>query len=700
MAGIWGCMLYHTTAIYTASHLTYRADVDGLRGMAVALVLGYHAFPAFVQGGLIGVDIFFVISGFLISGIILSELALGKFSFIEFYRRRAIRIFPALIVVLVACLAFGWVTLFADEYSQLGKHVAGGAAFVSNFVLWNEAGYFDVLGETKPLLHLWSLGIEEQFYFVWPLLLWAAWRVRLNILVVAASLAALSFAWNIYGVGKDSIGAFYSPQTRLWELLIGAALACHRHQGAMRDMVQGQSQVADTVNINVGGNPPFASNNGQLGNIISIGGLLLISIGLVAISKECAVPGWWAVLPVAGAAGIVLAGPGAWLNRTVFSARPMTLAGLLSYPMYLWHWPLLSFARILEGHTPSIAVRCGAIAMSVALAGITYAVVEKPIRYGRNGTQWAFILVLGIMTTGTMGYRCFALGGVESRGIAQISKAATAASMDWDYPHSLILKKRGDFKYYATGESGIETIFMGDSHLEQFSPRVLTLLNGAVPQALFVTRGGCPPIPNVFEDKHPACRTFVDEALKIIGETKTLKTIIVGACWNCYFINQVKQPAPVNDPYNFYYLEGSERHNFRTQDGRARALSSLRSFVELLSLHYNVFLLLDNPQGPDFDPKGQASKMRMPYLLSGSLPSQMSTKIQVAADQQRLNEELKRLAAEVQVVTIDQIEHLCPSGYCNTLDDNGRPIHKDSDHLRSQFVRSGAIYIDQVITGQ
>lgn len=152
------------------SHPKYRPDIDGLRAIAILSVVVFHAFPSWIKGGFIGVDVFFVISGFLISTIIFENLDKGTFSLTEFYARRIKRIFPALILVLVACFAFGWFALLADEYQQLGKHIAGGAAFISNFVLWDESGYFDNAADTKPLLHLWSLGVEEQFYIIWPLL--------------------------------------------------------------------------------------------------------------------------------------------------------------------------------------------------------------------------------------------------------------------------------------------------------------------------------------------------------------------------------------------------------------------------------------------------------------------------------------------------------------------------------------------------
>ena len=179
------------------THPRYRADIDGLRAIAVLSVVGFHAFPSWVKGGFIGVDIFFVISGFLISSIILRNLESNSFSFVEFYSRRMRRIFPALLVVLIVSYAVGWFVLLDGEYKQLGKHIASGAGFISNFVFWNESGYFDNVAATKPLLHLWSLSIEEQFYIAWPLLLWVAWKQKLNLLTTTLLVTLMTFLWGV-----------------------------------------------------------------------------------------------------------------------------------------------------------------------------------------------------------------------------------------------------------------------------------------------------------------------------------------------------------------------------------------------------------------------------------------------------------------------------------------------------------------------
>ncbi|MDW7648125.1 MAG: acyltransferase, partial [Nitrospiraceae bacterium] len=207
------------------THPPYRADIDGLRGIAVLGVVAFHAFPGSIKGGFIGVDVFFVISGFLISTIIFENLERNSFGFVEFYIRRIKRIFPSLLAVFVASFAFGWFALFPDESKHLSKHIVHGALFISNFTLWGESGYFDNSAETKPLLHLWSLGIEEQFYILWPLLLWCAWKKGFNLLFVTLVISVISFALNIWKAHSDVVAAFYSPQTRFWELLSGSCLA-------------------------------------------------------------------------------------------------------------------------------------------------------------------------------------------------------------------------------------------------------------------------------------------------------------------------------------------------------------------------------------------------------------------------------------------------------------------------------------------
>ncbi len=343
---------------------TYRPDIDGLRAFAVLAVLIFHAFPSALPGGFVGVDIFFVISGYLITSILLKELASASFSLTHFYNKRIQRIFPALLVVLTFCLWVGWVTLTPIEYKQLGRYTAGGAAFLNNFLFWRDAGYFDSEATTKPLLHLWSLAIEEQFYLVWPILLWLCHLVSRQAFVKAIAIGVifwgslcLSYIW----VQRDITADFYSPLSRSWELAMGAALAyAHLHP----------YRLFQNVDI-----------THRLRHALSMIGLALLVMALVLINSTDAFPGLWALLPTIGAACLIAAGAKACINRLVLSSRPLVWIGLISYPLYLWHWPLLTFARIFEGQTPSPTARAGLLLASLVLAALTYLLIERPIRF-------------------------------------------------------------------------------------------------------------------------------------------------------------------------------------------------------------------------------------------------------------------------------------------------------------------------------
>ena len=311
------------------SHPKYRPDIDGLRAVAVLAVVAFHAFPNSVRGGFIGVDVFFVISGYLISTILFENLDKGTFSFTEFYARRIKRIFPALLVVLIACFTFGWFALLADEYKQLGKHIAAGAGFISNFILWNEAGYFDNSAETKPLLHLWSLGIEEQFYIVWPLFLWFAWKRKFNLLIITIVVAIISFALNLNGVKQDMVATFYSPLSRFWELLCGSLLAWVTLY--KKDACSNIKHKIDTWLSHTIYRTQQEADGKRLENILSFTGLLLLLYGFWRINKTLSFPGYWALVPVLGAVLIITAGPKAWVNRTILSHKVLLIIKMSLY---------------------------------------------------------------------------------------------------------------------------------------------------------------------------------------------------------------------------------------------------------------------------------------------------------------------------------------------------------------------------------
>ncbi len=460
---------------------SYRPDIDGLRAFAVCVVLIFHAFPTLLPGGFIGVDVFFVISGYLITGIVLKGLQQERFSLRHFYAQRVRRIFPALSLILLFCLGVGWLALTSGEYKQLGRYTAGGAAFLNNFLFWRDAGYFDNEADTKPLLHLWSLAIEEQFYLVWPLLLMAlasvARRIKTRCTAFDFSACAVwllgvllvaSLGFSLWQVGRDSTGNFYSPLSRAWELLLGAGLAAT----AQRTVSTRMSQWLGWV------------------------GLALLLTSLCVIHPARAFPGAWALMPTLGAACMLRAGMASSVSRTILASRPMVWLGLISYPLYLWHWPLLSFARIFEAQTPSVLLRIGLLTVSVVLAYATYRWVERPVRFGGGSPARTrallWLLCLGMLAFLFGGYAINRNDGLKFRHLNRLHADANSivigadrgllqrecglspsdmASFEW----CLSQRKPVPARYAVVGDSKAEALYYGLARVARLDESVLLM---------------------------------------------------------------------------------------------------------------------------------------------------------------------------------------------------------------------------------
>ena len=534
----------------------YRPDIDGLRAVAVLSVVAFHVFPNWLKGGFIGVDIFFVISGFLISSIIFENLDKGTFSFLEFYSRRIKRIFPALLLVLAASYILGWFILFPDEYKQLGKNIAAGAGFVSNFVLWREAGYFDKLAQTKPLLHLWSLGIEEQFYIIWPLLLWLAWKRKLNLMTVTILVAIISFCLNIIDINKDVIATFYFPQTRFWELSCGSLLAWFSLY---------KKHACTTLSLKVDGwlnkavyRKSHTIDGTILANVLSFIGILLLVYGFWRIDKHLSFPGKWAVIPVISAVLIISAGTKSWFNRILLSNKVAVWFGLISFPLYLWHWPLLSFARIIEGKEPSGSMRITIVIFSIVLAWLVYRFVECPIRLGRGGKAKTITLVFLMLATGCIGYSSYSTEGLhfENKDREEFVNYFENSFPNWQYFKKVDLRSewRAECSFYNVKkllDEGRSTnapvdeidsscylrnlkykksiLIWGDSHAHAIAPGI----NSCLPndwQVLQVTSLDCVPNPNIdIPSNTNQCNQMNYFAIKTIMEVKPDVVIVAQA---------------------------------------------------------------------------------------------------------------------------------------------------------------------------
>lgn len=510
-------------------HPQYRPDIDGLRALAVLSVVIFHVFPEYLPSGFIGVDIFFVISGFLICTIIFANLNRGSFCFIDFYSRRIRRIFPALIVVLISCWVIAWFALLPEEFKSLGKHILGGAGFVSNIVLWSESGYFDTASSAKPLLHLWSLGIEEQFYLVWPLLMWLTFRVKASFLCATLLILVVSFILNIVLISSAPIATFYSPLTRVWELLFGALLAW-----MLLPVYQSKKDALQAL----GGSLSLAQKNGcAFIGLASIG----LSLGLIRESSDF--PGWWALLPVIGSTLLLLAGPNAWINRRILSSKVMVWFGLISFPLYLWHWPLLAFSKIINGNH-SFVIRVCLVFISIALAWLTYKLVEKPLRFGRafNTAKvkvvWGLLFVMGVAAY--MGYAAYIRDGIPVQRMLfrssnpmlnEILTYKFQTGPAWRMGDCYLTEQQqaSEFKDCgATLDPRKSTIFLwGDSHAAHLYPG-FRKIHGDQYNLVYRAASACPPLMGFEKASRPYCKAINESTMALIKKLQPEVVLLAG----------------------------------------------------------------------------------------------------------------------------------------------------------------------------
>jgi peptidoglycan/LPS O-acetylase OafA/YrhL len=622
------------------THPKYRPDIDGLRAVAVLSVVGFHAFPAWVKGGFIGVDIFFVISGYLISSIIFSGLESGSFRIADFYRRRIRRIFPALIVVMIASLSFGWFALLADEYAQLGKHVAAGAAFLSNFIFYGESGYFDNAAGTKPMLHLWTLAIEEQFYIFWPLMLAFVWKRKWNFLSLTAAIAIFSFAANLYLVSRNPPAAFYWPMSRFWELMIGGLLAyiTLHEQGLL-----------------------VARKNLQ-----SLTGFALLGAGLALINKEDEFPGWWALLPTVGSFFVISAGPAGWLNKYLLSNKLMVWVGLISYPLYLWHWPILSFARILESQEPYRNLRIAAVLLSILLAAITYLWVEKPLRSARNAAIYLLVTMSCIATVGLATFYNDGFGRRLGKDFAalkpnnKIEESMTLKACENFHPMDISLKMN-------CWEFGVNTndnvAIYGDSHAMAAAQGIADYLRDRSVGTYLYAKTACPLFlgigvgPNKAERKK--CFDLAEESLKSIMADRTIKKVFIFTRGPMYLTG--RQSA--DDTVGYLIVPPKEFKD------------SLQKTIDYLNgAGKAVYYVTENPE---LDSSPYACERR-PFRLRKRNCDVY--KVDVLLRQQ---EYLQILSEVSRVKVIYTIDKFCPNGKCLTEID-GSYLYGDADHLSTE----------------
>lgn len=649
----------------------YRLDIQGLRAIAVLAVVGFHGFPNWLTGGFIGVDIFFVISGYVISRNIFDALYAKRFSITDFYSRRILRIFPALIVVLFCVFFAGWKYMLATEFQELGKHIAGAASFIENILYFRGQSYFDDSSLNKPLLQLWSLSVEEQFYIFWPILLWLLYRYRVNLYIALPIVIVLSFFCSIYGGIAKSNASFFLVQYRVWELGLGSLLAV---------MLAHDSFFSKTFAV-----------TSTLRLYAAYPGILCILIGIFTIRADFWFPGWWALLPTVGAFLIILGSPDSAVSRYFLSNPVLVWFGKISYPLYLWHWVLFSFAFVIYPEGYNRTMRISLILISILLSWFTFQLIEKPFRNPKYSAIKVFVLLFGITVLFISGLLTFLNKGYPNRYFAEHYSSIEAAIIDWTFPKGTAeLSIKGN-TFKSTSGNDPTIAFIGDSHMNQYGPRILDQYRkGQFQESIFLTFDGCPPIPNVFEDKHPNCQSFISKITNMLDTFPSIKTVVIGGCWNCYFLLET-QPIPDSNNFNYVYRSHNQEVFFRKGQGAQLALVSLESYLSVLTKKYTVYLIVDNQMSYLNDPR-QLIKNRLKLYeiehLQAALP--------LSNDQKHLSLNMQEIAKRAGAKVIDPLPFLCPEGRCPIFSSPGIPIFKDNHHLRSSFVIEQAAYIDRV----
>ena len=666
----------------------YRGDVDGLRAIAVLAVILYHAFPRVLPGGFIGVDVFFVISGYLISRVILRGSRHGSFRFSDFYARRVRRILPALLVMMLTVLATAWVVLTPSELALLGNATTWSALFAANRYFGTSfGGYFDNDATLNPLLHLWSLGIEEQFYLLWPLLLLGSGRIGIQRTALTC-ISAVSFGFAAWGAWHEPAPYFYALGARAWELALGGLLACSL--GAQNS----------TAGIHPG------SHRGVANAAAGAGMMMIIAAAVLTRSPE-GWPGCWALVPCMGSVLLIGSGEASWLGRRVLSARPMVYIGRRSYSLYLWHWPLLAFARVILGRWPSTAATLGIIAATFAISALTYRAVEQPIRFGSRGVRAVVPLLAASLVIAGLGY---ALGHhrLTGRMGQQAIASLEAAAFDWSYPGDSNFGRASSFTTVAAnGRRASKVVFIGDSHIEHYWPRVEYVLQrhpDSSRSAIFATYIGCPPLPGINSVRHTwsDCPDFLEFALRQAHQPD-VDTVVFGAFWELYFMGEFarRQTSQIvyraGDPLRRQLDMGSP--------ATAAAIAGFGESVrELVSSGRRVYVILSNPTSPEFDPLSLISpRLRLGLDAQGDRGHEVTAPAVDVTPFERyvatITQQISAAATRAGATVIDPRISLCEGYRCPVRSSSGEPLYMDSNHLRPFYARERAVFIDEILLG-
>jgi peptidoglycan/LPS O-acetylase OafA/YrhL len=650
----------------------HRPEIDGLRAIAIVPVVLYHAGFKILSGGFSGVDVFFVISGFLITSIIYGDIRKGRFSIAAFYERRVRRIIPALSAMLAVSTVLACLMLMPDAFRQFGRSVAATTAFVSNILFARESGYFGVAAETKPLIHTWSVAVEEQFYIFYPILLYLLFRYR-RTLVPATAFAVLvaSFTLAVWGVRYAPEASFYLAPMRAWELMLGAILA-------------------------LGVLP--ASGNRVLNNVLSLVGVALIGWGMFGLSSESGFPGTGALFPGLGCALIIYStGPaaGGTLVGSILSTPPFRAIGLISYSLYLWHWPLLIFAKYFAIRQMTQVETLGVVGLAVAVSVLSWHFIEQPFRgksgafsrkvvFAGAGCLMALFLSVGIAIDRFQGFPSrFAPDVIQPLEQDQVVDAEHAHCYSLNAPRRGRLCRIGD-----TSTAAPTFLLWGDSHAMAIMPGLdqAGVVNHAA--GLVAGRPGCQPLLGVYRQVIRTCLPYNNEVLALAERSSEIRVVFLVGRWG--IVANATQYRNKFRP-NMYIRDDSTREQSVLENRRVFARGLRRTVDRLVRAGKRVIIVAQVPE-VGYDVPLTMARMRLFRRFFEIRP----TRTEYLEYQRNAMDAMAALAAEHLVEVIHPDEVLCAAIFCD-VEQGGHPLYFDDHHLSAYGARYLARLFDPVL---
>lgn len=638
--------------------MMYRPEIDGLRAVAVLPVILFHAGIGLFEGGYVGVDVFFVISGYLITSILIEDIVRGRFSLLRFYERRARRILPALFFVVACTVPFAILWMLPAQLRDYSQSLVAVSLFSSNFLFWMESGYFEAGADLKPLLHTWSLAIEEQFYVIFPVLLFALWKLGRSAMIwILALIAVISLGLAEWGWRDHPAANFFLAPGRVWELLAGSFCAFALHRRALP------------------GNDAAAAL-----------GLLAITVSVFLFDDTTPFPSLYTLLPVVGVLLIILFGQQGTRVAALLSMKPIVGIGLISYSAYLWHQPLFAFARIRSLTEPSLALMLGLAVVSLILAALSWRYVEQPFRAGPNtrlttqsgvfATSIAgLVLIAGIGAWGHVNKGLPDRFSDHARAVLAMNTDQIDRTCHFDERKTWIVPKLACFHTVPNATGSV--LVLGDSHVAAISQPVVAALNASGRNVYVGSYGGCIPLPKmerVHKSTAHECAEFID-AILTHAEDIGVETLVLVARFPAYLHGS-----------RFSNSEGGVEHGIRmdvrdlTGASHSGQLDLLRSKLEGLAARFNLVLVEPIPEAGWSVPELIAKRM---YFEGSDDPSLSTPYAAYAARTNALLSMFSALDAGSENVTIAPVH----TRFCNFLTsrctnaDGEKVLYLDDDHL-------------------